>query len=367
MKEKQNSQILLAYLLIGFLYYLGNTPIRALLFGIVLMLSFVLIFSFKNQYKIGNKKEIVFKSFFLFAIVLLIQVFNETLTPFTLYILSAPILALFIIRNNFDTKTLKISIYIISVVFLLFFIVKRNLAGIFYQMSVNYVSVVLIMNVVIVNSIERIQKEKISILPSILALLFSLLAMGRAGILCTFLLVCNSLYFSWSSYTKRQKTGLLLLLVIPIVVIGLFKGDMVVDYISNLSVLERFDERGVDSPSRDILKREYIANLDIKNLLLGYNFIDNQWFIHYGQNPHNSYMRLHHFFGFCFLIVMGFIFKQVIKLFKIDKFLCIMVLVILLRSWTDSVLFLTVYDFVLVYLLLIPIYYKKESIIHASR
>ncbi|WP_461764512.1 hypothetical protein [Myroides sp. LJL110] len=241
------------------------------------------------------------------------------------------------------------------------------MAGIFYEMSVNYVSVVMIMNVVVVNSIERIQKEKISIMPSILALLFSLLAMGRAGILCTFLLVCNSLYFSWNSYTRNQKIGLFILLLIPIVFVVLFKGDMLVDYISNLSVLERFDERGMVSPSRDILKKEYLDNLDIRNILLGYNFIDNQWFIHYGQNPHNSYMRLHHFFGFCFLIVIGFILKQVVQLFKIDKFLCIMALVIFLRSWTDSVLFLTVYDFVVIYLLLIPIYYKKEIRIYAKK
>src|SRR5690606_31786408 len=104
-------------------------------------------------------------------------------------------------------------------------------------------------------------------------------------------------------------------------------------------------ERGIDSPSRDILKREYFENLDLKNILLGFNYQNNTWFIHYGLNPHNSFIRLHYYFGILFFPIVGVLLVSLYKLLKIDFMLFICLSVILLRSYTDSVLFLLLYDF----------------------
>ena len=362
MPVKYNSYALVFYMVTAFSYYFVGTALRGVFFFTLVILSVLLFVSqnLKDARGLFVERRVV-NFLVVFFVVLIIQLINNTLTPFVLYIVAAPCLAIFILKNKFNTRILKIPVFIMASVFSVYYILHKTLEGAFSEMSVNYVSVVLIMNAILINSIERLQKERISLLPSFIALFFSLLAMGRSGILCTFLLFTSVLIINWKFFSVKKKTAFAIFILVPILIFALLKFDIISSYIDNLAVLERFNERGVDSPSRDILKREYLNNMTFANILLGFNFSNNIWFIHYGLNPHNSYIRLHFYFGIVFLLVLGFILQNGWKLLKKDFFLAILVFIILLRSWTDSALFLTLYDFVLLILLFIPNYKKAVN------
>src|SRR5690606_6609913 len=128
--------------------------------------------------------------------------------------------------------------------------------------------------------------------------------------------------------------------------------------LSHMDYLIRFMEKGVDSPARDILKDEYLNQMkDMSNLLLGYNYHESTYYFkEMGYNPHNSYIRLHHYFGFLFFLIIPVLLFALYKLFKKSFILFICLLVILVRSYTDTVIFLTLYDFVVLALVYIAFF-----------
>lgn len=300
-------------------------------------------------------QTLISKFLLVFVLVFFIQLFNATLTPFVFYIISTPLLTLFVLNNKFNTRLLKIPLYVSATVFSVYFVQHRTLQGIYEAVSHNYVSVVMIMNVVLINMIEVRQKEKVSIMPSIICLFFSLLAVGRSGILSSTLLFLNVLSARWLSFSKGVKWGVFLLVFLPLIGLVVYNIELIVKFGEGLTVMEKFSERGIESNSRGIILNEYLSNMSLENILLGYNYSNNYWFQHYGLNPHNSYIRLHHYFGALFFVVMFFILKNLFKLFKINRFLAGCAFVILLRAFTDTLLFQYIYDFVLLSLLLIPI------------
>ena len=344
-----NSFILCAYLIVAFLYYIGNDFMRLPLYGLVLVLSIFGLMYTKSirsdfRFKLG---PIIFYTF-LIGSTTLIQTINSTLSVFILMLVAGPCFAYFVYNNKFSTKLLKIPILIFGVYFLFFYVLKGSLEGSFMQMSVNYVSVVMIMNIVLIGYLESNQKEEISIWPACVGLVLALFAQGRAGILVTFLLLLNVIFVKWRLLNTKTKivSGIITLGLISIFILSQLQTIILI--FENFALFERFTERGVDSPSRDILKNEYLYHMKGINLFIGYNYYDNPWFIHYGGNPHNSYIRLHHFFGGLFFILIPILVISLFKILKRSYFLFLLFVSVLLRAYTDTVLFLTLYDFVVI-------------------
>ncbi|WP_396596531.1 hypothetical protein [Dokdonia sp. R86516] len=286
--------------------------------------------------------------FFFLATTILIQTVNGTLSVFILMLIAGPSLAYFVYNNKFSTRIIKIPILIFGFYFMAFYVLKGTLEGAFLQMSVNYVSVVMIMNTVLIGYVESNQKVKLSLWPSLIGLFLALIAQGRAGIIITFLLVINVLFVRWRLLTTSTKiiSGFALFALLALFIISQL--DTIILIFENFTLLERFTERGIDSPSRDILKNEYLAHMNTKNLILGYNYTDNPWFKHYGGNPHNSYIRLHHFFGALFFVIIPLLIVALFKILKRSYFLFLLFFAVLLRAYTDTVLFLTLYDFIII-------------------
>lgn len=361
--KKRNSYILILYLLLAFSYYFVGTAIRAFIFTIIASIA-IITFLNTQKNKVFYLQTLISKFIVVFVLVFFIQLFNATLTPFIFYIISTPLITLFVLNNRFDARLLKIPLYLSALVFSVYFAQHRTLHGLYEGVSENYVSVVMIMNVVLINMIEVRQKEQISIVPSIICLFFSLLAVGRSGILCSTLLFLNVLSARWLSFSKGMKWGVFLLVFLPVLGFIVSNIGAIVRFGEGLTVMEKFSEGGVESHSRNIILNEYLTNMTLENILLGYNYSNNYWFVHYGLNPHNSYIRLHHYFGVLFFVVVFFILKNLYRLFKQNRFLAGCVLVILLRAYTDMLLFLYIYDFVLLSLLLIPVNKKITWVLH---
>lgn len=362
MKNSINSQTFYLgfYLLVALAYFFATDALRIFLFPVVILISLFSFISLTHGNQISKKDFKNYKYFvILFFITLLINIFNDNLTPFVIYIITVYPLSLLLLKGTIITKYIKFPTYLFSGICFIIFITKGSIYNIFPSMSVNYVSVVFIMNVVVIYLLELRNKEPISIFPAFLGFVFSSIGLGRSGIICSGILFFFLLIRYWSKLSLNTKYFYVIFLILPVLLLGLFYSEDIIERITNLSILERFTERGVDSPSRDILKREYFEHLNFKNILLGYNYKDNNWFIHYGLNPHNSYIRLHFYFGIMFIPIIFTIIFSLLKLLKADFMLFICLFVILLRAYTDSVIFLLLYDFVVVSLIYIS--FNKKS------
>lgn len=333
-------------------YFLGN--IRIILYALLCILPFVsIIYTNYDAHTVKLKKNSVlfFGAIFLYGFI--VQIINDNLSPFLVYFLTTPAFAFFLYKSKFNTKILYIPFCIISLVFIYLFTIKHTYEGVFYDLSANYVSVVMLVNVGLINIIEYRQRHKIAIFPSFLGFLFSLLAMGRSGILCCFTLFLCTLWWNYRKWSKRKKVFYGFLITLVLVGGGVTNYNKIVFAFENAELLEKFNKKGLKSPSRDILLAEYIEHIDLKSFFTGYNFKNNSWFIYYGLNPHNSYIRLHSQMGIMFFVILISIAVLLLVDWRRNKYAAILLIILLLRAWTDTFLFLGFYDFMIVYLLLI--------------
>ncbi len=364
----KNSLILSTYMLLAFLYYLVGDVVRVLIYGLVLFIS---LYVSLRKNKITDTYTIlkIPKSFFvssllLFFLTIVAVAISKNFSPFILYLLSSPLMAYFVYRSSFNVKILKYSYYIILVYFLFFFLTHRTLEGVFQGMSANYVSVVVMMNVVLIYLIQYRQEEKISYLPSILAFLFAVLAIGRSGILTTLGIVLTLFFVNWLKMSFGKKMLSSAIIITPIVILVALNWNTIILLIENISFFEKFINGGLESTGRSVLVNEYLRNMNSTTLLTGFNFYDNYYFEYYHFNPHNSYLRLHHYTGVSFFIIITAILVALYKLFRKHLFLSGLLFAILLRIATDSAMFLTIYDFVVVTLLMVAFFDKQTKRIY---
>lgn len=344
--------------MIAFLYYLVSDGIRIVLFPLIIAICFLSLGNLNDTNSFIKSKWFIY-FFLLFIGVALVQLTSGTFTPFIIYLLAAPVMAHFFLHNEFYTKGIKLSFYAIVAYMVLHFLLTGSLIDVFSQMSANYVSVVLIMNAAVLAIVQYRQGERVHILPGVFTLILSILALGRSGIGCSLIFLTAILYLNWSTLAKFKKYLILFSFIVPFMGYIFIQGDSLLYSLENISFFKKFSERGLDSPARDILMREYLSYLERDEFLIyiGYNYSDNPWFKHYGLNPHNSYIRLHHYFGiFFFLIVAGLLFS-LLKLLFTNRFYAFILLAILVRAYTDTVIFLSLYDFLMIALVFLA--FKK--------
>lgn len=345
-----NTILLMVYMLCALLYYFFDSVIRYSLFGVV---SFIALYAFFSRTpilainRLINKSNLVAISILTIFMVGIIEIYNKTTSPFILYIITAPLFAYFVVTNRFNSKYITLQTYFILFAFFAYYALFRNFNGLFSGISANYISVVLIMNISVLQLIQSRQKESLSLTIPFLSLVLAVLATGRAGILMLAAIFINTLLYEWREMEKRKQTiAVVTMIVLPILLIIIY-WDTIVGIFNTASFFEKFQKDGLVSYSRNIIINEYLNNINWETAIFGYNFADNYWFIHYGQNPHNSFIRLHYLAGIlsvpllC-LIAIGFIKLVVKKKFSV----ALLLLVIIVRAWTDSILFLSIYDFV---------------------
>lgn len=359
---KQKSIILALYMFLASIYYLSDESFRLVIFGLSLFIAFYMgVKREEGLFVLKIPKKVLAFFFSVFSIVVLIQVINGTFTPFVLYCFSSPLVAYFIYSNKFNTKILTIPLYIIASYVIIYYALNKTVIGALKNVSENYLSVILIMNIITIYMVKFRQKETITILPAFIGFFLSIMAIGRSGIVTSGFLLVLVLWLKWRHFSVLKKAVSFLALITPILAIMFLKWGAILNILENMSVFEKFTNGGLDSPSRDIIKEAYLSNINSFTFFVGYNYADNYWFQHYGLNPHNSYIRLHYFSGILFFVIILLLLMSLLKLVKKNIFFAGMLAVILIRSWTDSVIFLTLFDYVLVLLVLTALYNDRRT------
>ena len=356
-KNIVNSCLLAFYIWAISLYYL-IASLRIASFLIFALIFFIAIYKLK---KVIFKRNVILLlwSYFFFSIV--VQIINSSLSHFSLFLLAGPTLGFWIHYSNFNISFLKSSFAFMIVLLLLLFMRHHSFAGVFDGLSENYISVIMICNTILIAGIEYKQYCNLSVWPAVCCLFLSVLSWGRAGILCSCLLLLLVLFSYWVKMSFKKKIVLLVFFLVVLLCIIIRSYDLIVDFVENAEVLSKFQERGLESPSRGILIDEYFSHINWKTFLLGYKFDNNPWFIHYGLNPHNSYIRLHYQIGIVAICFFIYALLILFRLLKRNLLLFAMVSVLLLRAFTDVYLFFGMYDFLFFFLLLFASKTKNES------
>lgn len=334
--EKRNSIILVGYMLLCFGAEMAATQSfhNFLKIGVIIV-SFIPMLIIK-------KRPIVLFCFFVFLFVFILDIINEQLSSVTLFVLSAPLFASFVRNSRFNITLLIISFLIISLILLN--AVLRGHAQEILVNSANFVSVTILFNAVLLTYIVYNQSSKIILFPSLMAWLVCLFAVGRSGILCSSFLFAGILFLKFNRlFTKRIR--ILVVSLISVLVISSI--PVIVDFYESADNLERLRTRGFNDYSRERILEAYMSHIDLYTFIIGYNISKDPTIHSFGDNPHNSYIKLHSHMGVFFLVPLVLVGWSIVSFIRNRQFLYLLLLLsLLIRCYTDMIL-LNHYDFVI--------------------
>lgn len=272
------------------------------------------------------------------------------------------LIALLLINSNISVKSIQIPFYIFIVLYIfLVFVLLRDPNSIFISTSRNTVSAILLEMGGLLQICLLRKKEKIGIFPAVLVFLLSLSAIGRSGIISSGLFLVIVLLDKQAKAKKKM--------ILPIVSILIILSFVYLFYDILIFFLRSIITKGLNygEDPRDILLGEYLQamNGNIKYFFCGVNnFGVNLSFFHtMSNNWHNSFLTLHsHYtlFGFIFICLL-YCSSIVFGLSKSKIYLGFL-LVLSLRSFTDTIAFPGSMDVVIFYLFYLILSHDRKKI-----
>ncbi|KAA0690841.1 hypothetical protein DT594_17620 [Halopseudomonas laoshanensis] len=196
-----------------------------------------------------------------------------------------------------------------------------------------------------------LEKNKLPLLPAMATLVIALFGIGRGSIVVAFLIIVISFfvnYFASSSLVEKNESTrrffgfvMLVLMVVGIAYAGYF------GFVNSLIEQSKFSAGLLDS-HRGAMLSDYLSKMEGWSLIFGADYTGTSIESTYGGNPHNSYIRLHSYyglFGLLFIIFSPFSLFVSNKAFIYKSVIFLLVSLVLTRAATDPLLFPTLLDF----------------------
>lgn len=249
----------------------------------------------------------------------------------------------------FDKKFINaksiLLIYYLYFIYILFheFILNTDFNLLIPGGSRNYVGWLSLFLCVLYYFVSVNNKSKYSILPSAINLFISFIMQGRAGIIISFLLFIAIIY---EHYLFKLSIKKLVSFSIIIVTIIVFSSNL--DYFFT-EKLQYFENMGLDLSGRDVIWHNYfdIVKNDYSKIILGVSRFEYFEFSLVNNNLHNSLISGHSNYGFFFIFFIFYVLYLIINNIKNSFLVSSMVLLLLARSTTDSLLFTNNLDFLM--------------------
>lgn len=258
-----------------------------------------------------------------------------------------PHLALFciLIRYNINRSYIRILLYS-YIGFISFNVIVFGIdpSVIFLESSRNMVGWFGLALCLLYYSYSIVKGSKIEMLSVILTLFLMLLLGGRSSIVVSFVLLLLVFFIYIRPKKSILKFGILIL--IPLFSIWLYsRYQAFFD-----EGLYRLENKRFESDERELLFFSYIEQLNFETFIMGVSSNSYPFYL-WNNNFHNSFLLGHSIFGVFFLFFLCYLFYLMVvrpKSLIVVKFL---ILVLLLRSVTDTIMFVGFFDFILLYLL----------------
>lgn len=264
--------------------------------------------------------------------------FNSILFELIVYI---PLGLFFAINSRYTQK-----LWYVMCVYIAYFVMQHWFESydgynLFYGMGRNYVSVYLIILVFILSVVLSASLQKLPLGVFIAVFVFSVMAVGRAGIMVTLLMLIGIvLYRTFEKNGRPSFIGLLRIIVIcsilSVVAIYVYLNFESILYIYFPRFAGKESSVALSNVLRLQMFRNYIDEClhSFKSLLLG---IDPNRITTFSGNLHNSYFQVHSTTG---IVWLGWIVYAIVKFVRKEieeknYELLIPILCFLLRAFTD--------------------------------
>lgn len=185
--------------------------------------------------------------------------------------------------------------------------------------------------------------RRTSIATSLVTLAICVVGYGRGSLLAAGGIVALNLLFAVSLKSRMHAAvGTLLLLCTSLGAYAAF-GEEILTFIEFNTKIGA----GLEDEPREQIISDYIGKIDGLSLLIGADYRGTAIELDYFGNPHISYIRAHHIFGLPYLLVM--LMLPLVLLWKghaasVKIFCGVMLGLILFRSFTEPILFPTLFD-----------------------
>lgn len=348
-KKVFNSLFLAGYMILCFATELSITLSMHNLFKVL-----VLFFSFLPLL-LRRDPSIVIRSIIIFVFVAILDLYNGQLSSVTLYVFSAPLLAAYVLNSKFDFRILYFAFLLICIT-LLVACIRGNSDGILVN-SRNFVSVTILFNSVLITFIKYRQSHKILLLPAFVSFVICLFAMGRGGIVCSSLVLFGIVCLKINDCFGKKVKVLLICLLSSFVLICT---PAIIGIYESSEKLERIRDRGFHDYSRERIMDAYISHMDLSTIIMGYNISEDATIHDFGDNPHNSYIKVHSHMGIFIIVPLLLIIHSFFYFIRNRNYLYIVLLLtLLIRCYTDMIL-LNHYDFIIMIIVLSAIKSMRE-------
>ncbi|MDA7537420.1 hypothetical protein N9292_02730 [Akkermansiaceae bacterium] len=281
----------------------------------------------------GNAFKICFLAIFAtFGISLVNLRFNVFPIVYPVSFLSISIL--FLITNLKTNHFVYIALFVYAL--FLFYHLQGDPAGDWVKGSRNYVSVLalyLAMIPLIQSIINGEEKNLIvNIILPIGALIFSIIAIGRSGIVVSGIYLVGNLYLYFINHRLRG----IMLPTISVIGVFVFNQAYPLMELVRFDYLYKFQTKGLILDARLDLITYYISLIDFRTLI--FSTPDLQLRERMGMTLHNSYLSWHYQFGFFAFIILAITLKVCFFTVLRYKYLALLLVVILVRSFSDQIL-----------------------------
>ena len=236
---------------------------------------------------------------------------------------------------------------LMSLIFLLlafrFYTSRGDISNVLLSAGENHISVIALSVSLFYYTLSYKKCRLVSLTPALITLLFSIIATGRSGIICSTFLISGIFLYNLILIKKTGTVNFFYAISGLIVVWLLYINANLLYEISNSSSLLwrfRFD---YTTDGRIQILEAYFSDLSVLNFIFGRSstFISNR----VGMSVHISYLQWHisfGFFAFAMYITVGFAY---LKMFLVNKVYFILMTVLLIRGATDHVLLTAGFSF----------------------
>jgi len=258
-------------------------------------------------------------------------------------------LVYYLIKRKLDSRLVYLLFSMVAAFFLFRAFTGVNPNLVLLASSRNHISSIMIFYTVFVYMTLSIPENKYPLLPVTILNILSLWAIGRSGIIASAVLLLGILIF--------RKISIYYWLTILTMVVSVY---IIVEYdfLSKVNVFEKsftlvkFRNNQILDDIRFVLMKEYIASINNPiSIMFGneYDYLRGMS----NSNVHNSFITIHSRLGILgVLIIVYAIYKVIRYLIKMEVY-GLLLLVILIRSFSDTILMPNQpFDFIFYYLLI---------------
>lgn len=356
-----------------FLHILIATSIPFLFISqskIAFFLTFINLMAYAiitNKGKILSNEIIIFSVFFLSVLPSMYMVQHGASHYFYFYLTIASLLAARTFCNLSAKSILFILKFIIYIYILFAFIVYylyRDLAepfsGLVEGSSTNGIPSYLIVLQAVYSIIFYSVKKRLPITCTLLTLSIALLGIGRGSIYVASLIVATSIAFNLYITTIQRRPLTIICsfcLAFGLIVAAILHADLLIYFLSSKTKALQ----GIIDPYRNRIIIEYISSLTWWQIFVGGDYYETVISEMYDDNPHIAFIRSHAYFGIVYTVLIllsPFLFFLKSKSYIDSAIFFAFTSIILLRAWSEPILFPTALDFF--YFLIFFFYYKHN-------